>query len=263
MAACFRQGRLTPGSAGPASWCAIPAARFDIRPNCRIAWLALAAACSAAAGDVPSAPHKISTVRVDPASGRLVRSVVVQPRVIAPRLAGQSAGFREPDSPGTSISELVDAAAKQYDVDPLLVHSVIEVESGYNPKAVSPKGAQGLMQLMPSTAKGLGVQNSFDPRQNIEAGVRHLRQLTEQYGGDLRLALAAYNAGAGAVSRYNTIPPYPETLNYVYQVGKRYGDARRAALKSKAASKPAAAAEPPKKIVQYEDSEGRLHIRAQ
>jgi soluble lytic murein transglycosylase-like protein len=238
-----------------------------ISGRCRLIWLALAAAFTAVAGDVPATPHKISTVRVDPASGRLIRSFVVSPRVIAPRIAAPAVPARDLEvPPGASISDLVDAAAKQYNVDPLLVHSLIQVESGYNPKAVSPKGAQGLMQLMPATAKGLGVGNSFDPRQNIEAGVRHLRQLTEQYRGDLRLALAAYNAGAGAVARYNTIPPYPETLNYVYQVGKRYGDARRAAVRAKPASpaltKSAEVIKPPK-IVQYEDSEGRLHLRAQ
>ena len=129
---------------------------------------------------------------------------------------------------GADLNAIVEKAARAHEVDPLLVHSIIKVESNYNVHAVSNKGAEGLMQLTPSTARMLGVSNSFDPQQNIEAGVKYLKYLKDLYKDD-RLALAAYNAGPGAVDKYKWIPPYAETQNYVYQVGKRYGEARRAA----------------------------------
>lgn len=116
-------------------------------------------------------------------------------------------------------------------MDPLLVHSVIQVESGYNMHAVSPKGAQGLMQLMPRTSAQLGVGNSFDPGQNIEAGVKYLKSLQNLYKDD-RLALAAYNAGPAAVEKYKNVPPYAETISYVEQVGARYRAAHAEHAKS-------------------------------
>jgi soluble lytic murein transglycosylase-like protein len=155
-----------------------------------------------------------------------------------------------------SVLEIIDHTAKLYKVDPLLVHSVIQVESGYNRYALSNKGAQGMMQLIPSTARSLGVKNPFDAKENIEAGVRYLKQLQMTFKDD-RLALAAYNAGPGAVSKYGTIPPYAETQNYVYQVGKRLGNARRAQQSIAAAP----ATEAPKQIEQFVDEEGRLHLR--
>ena len=113
-------------------------------------------------------------------------------------------------------------AAARHNVDPNLVRAVIKVESNFNPNAVSRKGAMGLMQLMPSTARQLKVQNPFDPEQNVDAGVRHLKQLLESYGGDVRLTLAAYNAGAGAVSRSSGVPRYAETQNYVRRITNLY-----------------------------------------
>jgi soluble lytic murein transglycosylase-like protein len=104
-----------------------------------------------------------------------------------------------------------------------LVSAVIRAESGFNPRAVSPKGARGLMQLMPGTASMLGVRNSFDPRQNIEGGVRHLRGLIDRFPDSLPLALAAYNAGERAVVQYRGIPPFPETRDYVTKVLNFYG----------------------------------------
>ena len=98
------------------------------------------------------------------------------------------------------------------------MEAVIRVESGGNAGAVSPKGARGLMQLMPATAAVLGVRNAFDPRENVEGGVRHLRYLMERYPGNLPFVLAAYNAGEGAVSQHSGIPPYPETQQYVRKV---------------------------------------------
>ena len=108
--------------------------------------------------------------------------------------------------------------SERHGVSRELVEAVIQVESAFNPRAVSPRGAQGLMQLMPGTAHALGVQNVFDPRENIEGGVRHLRHLIGRFPGDLPRALAAYNAGEGAVESFEGIPPYAETRGYVRKV---------------------------------------------
>jgi soluble lytic murein transglycosylase-like protein len=102
------------------------------------------------------------------------------------------------------------------------VRAVVKVESNFNPNAVSRKGAMGLMQLMPSTARQLNVKNPFDPEQNVDAGVRHLKQLLDSYGGNIKLTLAAYNAGAGAVARSSGVPHYAETQNYVRRITKLY-----------------------------------------
>ena len=113
---------------------------------------------------------------------------------------------------------LIEAAASRYQVDNALIKAVIKAESNFDHRAVSPKGAQGLMQLMPRTASSLQVRDSFEPEANIEGGVRYLRYLINVYGGDLRLALAAYNAGEKAVASHRGIPPYSETRNYVRRV---------------------------------------------
>ena len=102
------------------------------------------------------------------------------------------------------------------------MRSVVKVESNFNPNAVSRKGAMGLMQLMPSTARSLNVSNPFDPQQNVDAGVRHLRRLLDSYGGDVRLSLAAYNAGSGAVARSAGVPHFRETQNYVRRITNLY-----------------------------------------
>ena len=120
------------------------------------------------------------------------------------------------------MPEILDAA-QRYGVPDRLVAAVIRAESGFNPRAVSSKGAQGLMQLMPGTASVLGVRNSFDPRQNIDGGVRHLRGLLDRFSHNLALAIAAYNAGEKAVTTYGGIPPYPETQDYVSKVLRFYG----------------------------------------
>ncbi len=117
-----------------------------------------------------------------------------------------------------ALAALAREIAGRYGVDPELVTAIVSVESGFDPSAVSPKGAQGLMQLMPSTAATLGVTDPFDPLQNLDGGVRHLRSLLASYRGDRRLALAAYNAGAGAVARHKGVPPYRETRSYVRKV---------------------------------------------
>src|ERR1035441_2241677 len=120
------------------------------------------------------------------------------------------------------IDAAIDAAAARHNVDPSLVRSVVKVESNFNPNAVSRKGAMGLMQLMPSTARSLNVSNPFDPQQNVDAGVRHLRKLLDSYGGNVRLSLAAYNAGAGAVARSAGVPHFRETQDYVRRITTLY-----------------------------------------
>ena len=112
---------------------------------------------------------------------------------------------------------------KRHAVDPLLIYSIMHQESSFKPRAMSHKGARGLMQLMPGTAARFGVGNIWDPKQNIEGGTRYMRFLLDLFGGDIKLALAGYNAGEGAVDKYNGIPPYNETRNYVKIISKRYG----------------------------------------
>jgi soluble lytic murein transglycosylase-like protein len=123
----------------------------------------------------------------------------------------------------TRLTPLIEEVAKELRIHPGLLHAMVRVESGYNPKAVSKKGAQGLMQLMPETASRYGVADSYDPKQNLEGGARYLSDLLREFEYDIKLALAAYNAGENAVKRYgNTIPPYPETINYVDKVLGEY-----------------------------------------
>jgi len=122
-----------------------------------------------------------------------------------------------------AFSKLVERVAREHNLDPQLLHSIITVESGYNPGAISPKGAIGLMQLMPDTASRFGANNPLDPMQNIRAGARYVRFLLSLFNRDMPLVLAAYNAGEGAVSKYrNTIPPYQETREYVAKVLASY-----------------------------------------
>jgi soluble lytic murein transglycosylase-like protein len=203
-------------------------------------------------------------VRADRRTGRLVRTVVVTPQavppvVVQPRLVTPPAPSRTPapaDRP-----DLVGYAAqmaRRYDVDPLLVHSVIQVESGYNPYAISSKGARGVMQLMPRTARRLEVANSFDPFQNIDGGVRYLRYLLDLFNSE-RLAVAAYNAGEGAVFRHGNVPPYPETIHYVRQVAKTVGAARQAAQKPQTSPTRVSPAPAHPPIRHYTDSQGKVH----
>jgi soluble lytic murein transglycosylase-like protein len=118
--------------------------------------------------------------------------------------------------------DLVVEACSMYKMDEALVRAVMEAESDYNRYAVSGAGARGLMQLMPGTAAVLGVQNTWDPRQNIQAGTRYLKTLLKRFSGNIELSLAAYNAGANAVVRYGSIPPYPQTQHYVKKVMRLY-----------------------------------------
>jgi soluble lytic murein transglycosylase-like protein len=124
---------------------------------------------------------------------------------------------------GGSFESLIQQASSKYGVDADLVKAVIQNESAYNPSAVSSAGALGLMQLMPATADSLGVENPLDPAQNIDGGVKLLRELLNQFGGNLSNTLAAYNAGPGAVQQFGGIPPYQETQTYVRRVLSTYG----------------------------------------
>ncbi len=121
------------------------------------------------------------------------------------------------------IDAAIDKAASRHNVDANLVRALVKVESNFNPNAVSRKGAMGLMQLMPQTARQLNVSNPFNPEENVDAGVRHLKRLLESYGGNVQLSLAAYNAGSGAVARSSGIPRYAETRNYVRRITNLYG----------------------------------------
>ena len=123
---------------------------------------------------------------------------------------------------GLRYDPLIRSLAGKHSISPSLIHAMIKNESNYNPYAVSSKGAKGLMQLMPKTASNYGVDDPYDPRQNIEAGIKHIKNLLSVYDGELNLALAAYNAGQGAVKKYKGIPPFPETQNYIKKINSTF-----------------------------------------
>lgn len=137
-----------------------------------------------------------------------------------PVVPGEVSSQHQPNP--EDVDKAIDIAAQRHGVDANLVRAVIKVESNFNPHAVSHKGAMGLMQLMPNTAKSLKVGDAFDPDQNVDAGVRHLKSLLESYNGNLELSLAAYNAGEGAVKRSRGVPKIPETREYVKKITDLY-----------------------------------------
>lgn len=135
--------------------------------------------------------------------------------------------YRKETSVDSGIGAIISRYARINGIEEALVRAVIKVESDFNPTAVSRKGAQGMMQLIPATAREMQVYNPLDPEENIRGGSRYLRLMLDQFGGNLELALAAYNAGPTAVRRHGGIPPYPETINYVDRVKSYLNDYRR------------------------------------
>ena len=184
--------------------------------------------------------QRITTViRPDLRTGRLVRSVIVTSKPAVERRVAEApaapraflplvvaTGTKAP--PATAIDEAVEQIAAQVSLPPQLIHSVIKVESNYNPLAVSPKGAEGLMQLIPSTARRFGVSNVFNPAENIQGGSKYLKYLLDLFRGNYALALAAYNAGEAAVATYGGVPPFPETRNYLILVARQLQEAKKA-----------------------------------
>jgi soluble lytic murein transglycosylase-like protein len=227
----------------------------------------------------PPRPARQSVVNADPRTGKLVRSVIVSSKtvgqrqvgekqvtsaVIAPRAVpsvavapAESAETRTP----SGIDEAVEQIAARYSLSPALLHSVIKVESNYNPYAVSRKGAQGLMQLIPETARRFGVGNSFNPLENIEGGARYLRYLIDLYGAENgSLVLAAYNAGEAAVAKYRGVPPYRETQNYLVLVKKQLDKAigARPTPAPQPPPKPASVAGGPAHIQEIVETDGTV-----
>lgn len=189
-------------------------------------------ACAGVLAATPSATAQIAAmtdpsgrrmfVNADPAPVRLApakpRTTIYMPGEIS--FLGENRPAVNIDRDG--VEKLVREAAERHHVDPALVRAVIETESNWNPAAISRKGALGLMQLIPTTAQRFGVNDAFSPKQNVDAGVKYLKTLLERYNGNLDLALAAYNAGEGAVDRAHGIPSYRETRNYVQRVQETY-----------------------------------------
>jgi soluble lytic murein transglycosylase-like protein len=203
----------------------------------KVLWLTLTVALSCFAGEfaVLSTGFRLhtdhheftgSTVRLyqkDGGYSELAASIVTsfEPEAEPPTPAASPAPPAKPPVVERTPRELVDAAAKKNGLPSNFVHSVVAAESAYQPNAVSPKGAIGLMQLMPATAKAYGADPN-DPAQNVEAGAAYLRELLIKYNGDPQRALAAYNAGPGAVDKYNGVPPYAETQTYIERVLRKY-----------------------------------------
>ena len=168
-----------------------------------------------------STEHRFKPVPTSGATMRAARSAASE---VSTYLDGRAHPFQLASRSFTQqdIEAAIDEAAARHHVDPSLVRSVVKVESNFNPNAVSRKGAMGLMQLMPATARSLNLVNPFDPAQNVDAGVRHLRKLLDSYGGNVRLSLAAYNAGSGAVARSAGVPHFRETQDYVRRITSLY-----------------------------------------
>ncbi len=197
-------------------------ARLTYVQHSYVRWGSLLMLIGPALAATPGTAHQSnvrSVVRADAATGRLVRTFVAEPGGVASK--AQSAQDE------AQLKAMVNRIAVREGVETPLVHSVIRAESNYNPDAVSPKGAMGIMQLIPATAKRFGVSDAFDPEDNIQGGVRYLKFLLDYYQGDYQKAIAAYNAGEGAVDKYHGVPPFAETQNYVVQVARNLEAARQ------------------------------------
>ena len=176
--------------------------------------------------DISAIQNRIAEISGAPPAGAVITAPpggafnAVLAQALMPELAPTAAANPEAPAPiaPEQINSLVQQNADIWQVDPALIKSVIANESSFNANATSPVGAQGLMQLMPETAASLGVKNPYDPAQNVAGGTRYLRGLLDRFNGDTRLAVAAYNAGPGAVEKYGDVPPYAETQSYVKNV---------------------------------------------
>jgi soluble lytic murein transglycosylase-like protein len=202
-----------------------------------VRWVALAALCLAA-------PAEAQVFRVEDPDGVVhYTNTPCDPRYmrLAPGACPPPATSVTESSGAAPFSREIESSAARYGVDRRLVEAVMRVESGGNPRAVSPKGALGLMQLMPERAATLGVAEPFDPAANLDGGVRHLRELLVRYEGNLHLVLAAYNAGVEAVRTHDGIPPYRETQEYVRKVLALYGDGSPGVIVKPPARRPARA----------------------
>jgi soluble lytic murein transglycosylase-like protein len=214
----------------------------------------------------------VSVVKADLRTGKLVRAVAVtskpvpQPSVAERVVTPRTVELLAPAAPKTSerpanLDQAVQQIAFEHLLPVSLIQSMIQVESNFNPRAVSPKGALGLMQLIPSTARRFGVSNVFDPVENIQGGARYLRYLLDLYHEDYPRALAAYNAGEGAVARYKGVPPFAETLNYLTLVRKQVEARKASDPEAKAAVKEDVEAKPagPTHIVEVTEADGSVH----
>jgi hypothetical protein len=231
-------------------------------------------AAGALFGAGPDSPQRVtSVVRPDLRTGKLVRSISVSSKpvagvrvaetVVQPVVVGAGVPEPEPVAPSPGLDEAVRRIAAENSLSPQLIHSVIKVESNYNPHAISNKGALGLMQLIPATARRFGVSDVFNPVQNIQGGAKYLRYLLDLYSEDYPLALAAYNAGEAAVARYGGVPPFAETRNYVLQVRRQLEQAKKAAAaKAVVAPAPPQAVDPreagPAHVVEIVQADGSV-----
>jgi soluble lytic murein transglycosylase-like protein len=211
--------------------------------------------------DLPNAV-KIQTPKVESAKNPK-RLIHLTSMPMNPSLGGFTTG-------NTDIDTFIVESGKRNSVDPLLLYSIMHQESSFKPRAISYKGARGLMQLMPPTASRFGVTNIWDPKQNIEGGARYMRFLLDLFSGDVRLALAGYNAGEGAVMKYGyQVPPYSETREYVRRIGNRYSMIRDPNAIANASTAPAEQKDPTP-LSMYERSvfmtklpDGRLQLVSQ
>ncbi|HEX4003651.1 MAG TPA: transglycosylase SLT domain-containing protein [Candidatus Acidoferrales bacterium] len=206
-------------------------------------WLALSVASQAQIASYVDGNGKVVYVNADSprrASGSTISS---------PPASGASP--QSANAAGDHLDQIVQAAAERHNLDPALVKAVITTESGWNPSAISRKGAVGLMQLIPETAERFGVGNAFDPAQNVEGGTSYLKELLDHYNGDLTKSLAAYNAGQRAVDQSGGIPAYPETERYVQKVTDAY-------FRPNSGRDPSLWSKPKAPIRQETDSNGRI-----